>query len=90
VVIIAIFSLVNAFCTTYTSFVAMRAITGIGGGILMPNAVATLTLMIPPGKARNFTLAVFAASPPLGAMTGALLAGAFLQYSAWKYFFVLV
>ncbi|OJD30289.1 efflux pump antibiotic resistance protein [Diplodia corticola] len=90
VAIIAVFSLVNAFCPTYESFIAVRALTGIGGGILMPNAVALLTIMVPPGKVRNITLATFAASPPVGAMIGALLAGAFLEKSEWKYFFVLV
>ncbi|KAF5009102.1 hypothetical protein FDECE_4654 [Fusarium decemcellulare] len=86
--IIVIFSVVNAFCNTYNSFVAVRALTGVGGGILMPNAVATLTIMVPPGKARNFTLATFAASPPVGALIGALMIGAFLQYSEWKWHFI--
>ncbi|UPL02881.1 hypothetical protein LCI18_013815 [Fusarium solani-melongenae] len=89
-VVIVIFSVANAFCTTYSSFVAIRALTGVGGGVLMPNAVATLTIMVPPGKARNFTLATFAASPPVGAGIGALMMGAFLQYSEWKWHFVSV
>lgn len=86
--ILVLFSLGNAFCATYTSFVTMRAFTGIGGGILMPNAVALLMTMTPPGKARNFTLAIFAASPPVGAMSGALLVGMFLQLTEWKWFFI--
>ncbi|KAH6685853.1 major facilitator superfamily [Plectosphaerella plurivora] len=87
-VLLAIFSLANAFCNTYESFIAMRAMTGIGGGIILPNAVAVLTIMIPPGQARNITLATFAASPPCGALIGALLAGVFLQYTAWKWLFI--
>jgi MFS family permease len=86
--ILAIFSLANAFCNTYASFISMRAMTGIGGGIILPNAVAVLTIMIPPGQARNITLATFAASPPCGALLGALLAGTFLQYTAWKWLFI--
>ena len=85
---IVVFSIVNAFCNTYTSFIIARALTGIGGGVLMPNAVATLTILVPPGKARNLTLAAFAASPPLGAWVGAMLAGVFLQYTAWKWHFI--
>ncbi|KAL4902154.1 hypothetical protein BDW74DRAFT_169654 [Aspergillus multicolor] len=88
--ILVILSIANAFCTTYTSFIAVRALTGIGGGILMPNAVAALTLMIPPGKTRNLTLAVFAASPPIGAGIGALIAGAVLEYTEWKWHFVVI
>lgn len=86
--IIILFSIANAFCPTYDSFVAVRALTGIGGGVLMPNAVATLTIMVPPGSARNITLAIFAASPPVGAWIGAMVAGAFLQYSQWKWHFI--
>lgn len=56
----------------------------------MPNAVATLTIMVPPGKVRNFTLAIFAASPPVGAGIGALMIGAFLEYSEWKWHFISV
>lgn len=56
----------------------------------MPNAVATLTIMVPPGKVRNFTLAIFAASPPVGAGIGSLMIGAFLEYSEWKWHFISV
>ncbi|KAL2838652.1 MFS general substrate transporter [Aspergillus pseudoustus] len=88
--IIIIFSICNAFCTTYTSFIAVRALTGVGGGILMPNAVAALTIMIPAGPARNLTLAVFAASPPIGALIGALIAGAILETTEWKWHFIVI
>lgn len=54
----------------------------------MPNAVATLTIMVPPGKARNITLAAFAASPPVGAMIGALFAGLFIEVAEWKYLYI--
>jgi MFS family permease len=86
--ILFIFSLANAFCTTYVTFVVMRALSGIGGGTLMPNAVAFLTTTVPPGKARNFTLAIFAASPPVGAGIGALLIGMFFELTEWKWFFI--
>ncbi|KAL3454444.1 major facilitator superfamily domain-containing protein [Aspergillus insuetus] len=88
--IIVVFSIINAFCITYTSFIAVRALTGIGGGILMPNAVAALTIMIPAGPARNLTLAVFAASPPIGALIGALIAGAVLEGTEWKWHFIII
>jgi MFS family permease len=78
----------NVFCTSYITFVTMRAMTGIGGGILLPNAVALQTAVAPPGTMRNFTLAVFAASPPIGAMAGALLVGIFFELAEWKWFFV--
>lgn len=88
--IVAIFSLVNAFCRGYESFIVARALTGIGGGIIMPNAVATITVMIPPGSLRNISLAIFAASPPLGAIAGGLLTGMFIEVANWWWFFILV
>ncbi|PYH94663.1 MFS general substrate transporter [Aspergillus ellipticus CBS 707.79] len=83
--LIVVFSICNAFCTT-----SVRALTGMGGGILMPNAVAALTNMIPPGKARNFSLATFAASPPIGALIGTLVVGTIFEHTDWKWFFILV
>jgi MFS family permease len=88
--IITVFSLGNAFCKTYEAFITVRAMTGIGGGILMPNAVAILTIMVPPGRSRNVTLATFAASPPVGALIGALLAGLFLGIGEWKYMYIVM
>ncbi|KAI9146835.1 putative MFS-type transporter [Paramyrothecium foliicola] len=90
VAILAVFSLVNAFCRGYESFIIARALTGIGAGIIMPNAVATITVMIPPGPARNVALAVFAASPPIGAIGGGLLTGMFMKVAIWWWFFIFV
>ncbi|PWI66611.1 hypothetical protein PCL_05024 [Purpureocillium lilacinum] len=73
--IFALGSLVNGFCRSYESFIAIRALTGVGGGVFMPNAVTILTLMVPPGPARNVLLGLFAASPPIGGVIGALAAG---------------
>ncbi|KAK3185628.1 hypothetical protein K4F52_005493 [Lecanicillium sp. MT-2017a] len=73
--IFAVFSLASAFCRSYDSFIATRALTGVGGGVFMPNAVTVLTLMVPPGRARNITLGFFAAAPPLGGVMGAVMVG---------------
>ncbi|KAI1037023.1 hypothetical protein LB505_011438 [Fusarium chuoi] len=88
--IFTLFSLINAFTKTYDSFIAMRALTGVGGGIFMPNAVSIITTMVPPGRSRNVVLGFFAASPPLGGMIGALIAGAFIDYVNWMWLFVLI
>jgi len=55
--------------------VAVRALSGVGGGIYMPNAITALGLMVPPGQTRNLLYGIFAASPPLGGLAGAFLAG---------------
>ena len=85
-----VFSLGNGFCTSYDSFIALRALTGVGGGVFMPNAVSIITTTVPPGRSRNLLMGFFAASPPIGGMVGALLAAVFTQWAEWKYMFVLM
>lgn len=39
----------------------MRALCGIGGGLMIPNIVALLGITFPPGKKRNLGMALFGA-----------------------------
>ncbi|CAG9992192.1 unnamed protein product [Clonostachys byssicola] len=86
----SIFVLANAFCRDYISFVAIRALAGVGGGMFMPNAVAIMTTVIPPGRSRNLALGFFSAAPPIGGVIGALLAGLFIEIVGWKWLFILI
>lgn len=70
-----VFSIANGFCRGFAPFVAVRALSGIGGGIYMPNAITALGLMVPPGPTRTLIYGIFAAAPPLGGLVGALFAG---------------
>jgi MFS family permease len=85
-----ILSLANGFAKSYDSFIAVRALTGVGGGIFMPNAVALITTMVPPGKLRNIFMGFFAASPPIGGLLGAVMAGVFTRWANWTWMFVLM
>ncbi|KAK8046733.1 hypothetical protein PG996_014797 [Apiospora saccharicola] len=90
-VIIVVFSVANAFCGTYESFVAVRALTGVGGGLVMPNAVAMITIMLPPGRSRNVTMGFFASAAPIGGWLGALFAGVFAtSRGEWKWLFIFI
>lgn len=84
------FSLANALCKTYNAFIAVRALSGIGGGIFMPNAVAIIMTMTPPGRTRNLTMGFFATSPPIGGVIGAIFAGIFTEMVDWQWLFVLM
>jgi MFS family permease len=66
----------------------MRGLSGMGGGLMVPNAVALLGITFPPGQKRNMGLALFGAMAPVGAAGGSLVAGAFVQEVQWKWLFL--
>ncbi|KAH8797340.1 major facilitator superfamily domain-containing protein [Xylogone sp. PMI_703] len=65
----------------------MRALAGIGGGLLVPNAIALLTITFPPGKQRNLSLALFTAMGPVGGAGGCVIVGIFMQLAPWQWLF---
>lgn len=85
---LSICTLVCAFCTNFFAFVTMRALSGLGGAFIMPNAVAMIASTNPPGRIRNLSLGLFAASAPTGGYLGALFLGTFLELTEWKWFFI--
>ncbi|KAL5339913.1 MFS general substrate transporter [Aspergillus crustosus] len=82
-----IFTLANGFCRSFVSFNACRALSGIGGALIMPNAVALISTTIPPGRVRNITLGFFGASAPIGSYLGAIWAGVFIKWVDWTWIF---
>jgi MFS family permease len=81
-------TLACGFCTNIFAFLTLRALSGLGGAFIMPNAVAMISSTIPPGRVRNLSLGVFGASAPIGGYLGALFLGAFLEKTEYKWFFV--
>ncbi|KAJ5931175.1 hypothetical protein N7516_005664 [Penicillium verrucosum] len=51
---LTICTLANAFCNDFFAFVTMRALAGLGGALIMPNAVAMISSTNPPGRVRKF------------------------------------
>lgn len=56
----------------------------------MPNAVAMITIVVPPGRSRNLTMGFFAAAAPIGGWVGALIAGLFMITPRWQMMFVFI
>ncbi|KAL4899796.1 hypothetical protein BDW74DRAFT_188939 [Aspergillus multicolor] len=84
-------SFIGAFVhTNFFAFVTMRALAGVGGACIMPNAVAMIAITNPPGRVRNLSLGFFAASAPLGGYFSALFLGALMEKTHWRWFFVFV
>jgi MFS family permease len=74
-----LWSLVNGFISNFTGFIVVRALSGIGGALIMPNVVALISITCPPGNLRNLSLGVFSASAPTGGWLRSLVAGAFVD-----------
>lgn len=82
-----IFHLISGFMKSVISLSVMRGLSGIGGAMIVPNAIALLTITFPPGKMRNITVGFFGATAPMGATLGSLLPGFFVQLLPWKWLF---
>lgn len=83
-------SLINAFCNNFVLFNVARAMTGAAGGIIVPNAVAVIGIMCPPGKMRNLSMGIFGAGAPIGGSLGSLVAGLFTVVTPWKWLFIVL
>ncbi|KFX88787.1 hypothetical protein V490_07397 [Pseudogymnoascus sp. VKM F-3557] len=82
-----IFHLVSGFMKSVITLSLMRGLSGIGGALIVPNAIALLTITFPPGKMRNISVGFFGATAPIGATLGSLLSGLFVQLLPWKWLF---
>ena len=60
-----LWTLVNAFCPNFIAFNIVRGLSGMGGALILPNAVAIIGTTFPPGKARNLCLGIFGAAAPM-------------------------
>lgn len=80
-------TLATAYGRNIVGISFMRALAGIGGGLLVPNAVALLTITFPPGRQRNLALALFASMGPVGGAGGCVFNGFILQWTDWTWLF---
>ncbi|KAF2141172.1 uncharacterized protein K452DRAFT_228696 [Aplosporella prunicola CBS 121167] len=84
----SLWSFLNVACRSFLSFNIARGFTGMGGALILPNAVAMISTTFPPGKMRNFCLGIFGAAAPMGGYLGAVLAGVFTQFTPWWGLFI--
>lgn len=80
-------NLVSGFMRSIISVCVLRALSGMGGAFIVPNAIALLTITFPPGKMRNTSVGLFGAMAPVGAALGSLFAGFFGQLAPWWWLF---
>ncbi|KAG0255546.1 hypothetical protein DFQ27_006200 [Actinomortierella ambigua] len=82
-----IWSLVIGFANGPVFMCISRALQGIGAGLTIPSALATLTTTFPPGPSRNGALAVFGACGSSGMVVGTLIGGAIGDTIGWRWIF---
>jgi MFS family permease len=82
-----IWSIVTGFAKSIVTLSLFRALTGIGAGLIVPNAVALLGHTFPPGIWRNTSMALFGAMAPIGAAGGTAVSALFVQLTEWKWIF---
>lgn len=83
----AVWSLICGFAVYggHILFIVARAFQGIGPAILMPNALAILGKMYPPGWRKNIVFSLFGALAPNGFVLGALFSSIFAEFAWWPW-----
>lgn len=83
-VVFALFSLGAALSTSTGMLLAMRACMGIGGALIMPSTLSTLTATFRDNKERAQAIAIWAATFGLGIGIGPLIGGWLLNHFSWS------
>ena len=76
-----------AVYSNHVLFNFARAFQGMGPAICLPNALAILGSVYPPGKRKAMVFALFGATAPGGAVIGSLFAGLFSELAWWPWTF---
>jgi AAHS family 4-hydroxybenzoate transporter-like MFS transporter len=86
--VFSVFALATTLATSIPQLYALRFLTGLGVGGLMPNSIA-LTAEYAPRRIRATVIAVMFLGFPLGAGGGGFLASALVPAFGWQSLFVL-
>jgi EmrB/QacA subfamily drug resistance transporter len=81
-------SLLSALATSGGQLIGFRALTGIGGALIMPGTLSTITSVFPPDE-RARAVGIWAGFAGAGGTLGMLAAGGLLGSFAWPSIFVL-
>lgn len=82
-------SVASAFAVSAEQLIALRAVTGVFGAMLMPSTLALIRGMFPTDDQRRLAIAIWAACFSAGAAAGPLVGGAVLEHFAWPAVFLI-
>jgi EmrB/QacA subfamily drug resistance transporter len=81
-------SLAGGLSTGQGQLVAARALQGLGGAIVVPATLSSLTTAFTEGAERNRALGIWGAMGGLGGSTGGLAGGVLTQGLGWQWIFL--
>ena len=77
----------SVFTKSTIFFDICRALQGIGPAFLLPNGLAILGRVYPPGRRKEMVFALFATTAPAGFVMGAVFGSLFAQLASWPWAF---
>ncbi len=89
VLVFTLGSLASGLAQAGWQLFAARALQGLGGAMVSPNALALLTDLFDEGDRRNQAFGVWAAAGSGGAILGQLLGGALTELAGWRWIFLI-
>lgn len=76
-------SLLVLWATSAEAVIALRALLGVGGAMIMPTTLSLIRVTFTNAKERATALSVWAAVSALGAAAGPLIGGVLLEHFSW-------
>lgn len=87
--IFAAASLLVLFATSAEGVIAIRALLGFGGAMIMPVTLSLIRIIFTDAKERATALSIWAAVSGLGAAVGPLVGGLLLEHFSWHAAFLI-
>lgn len=88
-VIFAAASLIVLVADTAEAVIAIRALLGVGGALIMPTTLSLIRVIFTDLKERATALSIWAAVSGLGAAIGPLVGGLLLEHFSWQAAFLI-
>jgi MFS transporter, DHA2 family, multidrug resistance protein len=85
----AVGSILVLWTTSAESVIALRALLGVGGALIMPSTLSLIRAVFTDVRERTLALSIWGATAALGAAIGPVVGGALLEVFSWHAAFLL-